>query len=63
MDFSVENLGNIVLLTPLTEGARKWVAQRLPEDRQTPGRVAIVVEPRHLPDCLDGIEGDGLEVL
>lgn len=60
-DFTVSNHGTIWLLTPLTSEAREWVDEYLPEDALT-FRGSVCVEPRYMPDIVDGILSDGLEV-
>jgi hypothetical protein len=60
-DFIVRNEGSIVLLTPITNVAKEWVEEHLPEDVQHWG-TAIVVEPRYIMDILQGIHEDGLGV-
>lgn len=58
-DFHVTNHGSICVLTALTDGARDWVNEHLPEDRQTWGTDGTVVEPRYLPAILDGLGEHG----
>ena len=58
-DFSVENHLTIVMLRPLSDAARNWVEENLPEDRQTFGN-AVVIEHRFAADILRGIVNDGL---
>jgi len=58
-DFRIENHGSIVLLRPLTDGAREWVDCNLPIDHMEFGR-AVVVEPRYISDIVEGFMGDGL---
>jgi hypothetical protein len=43
MDFVVENHGTIFLLRPITDAAKDWIDQHLPEDSQRFGD-AVVVE-------------------
>lgn len=61
-DFLIENHGSVVLLQPLTEAARVWLEQHIPEDTQNWG-TAIVIEPRYVSDILNGIELEGLKVI
>ena len=61
MDFKVQNEGNIYLLLPVSEQARAWVEEHLPEDRQYFGR-AVVVEHRYIGDIVGGIQAEGLVV-
>lgn len=61
-DFTVYGLGtSVVLLTPHTRAARRWVRTNLPADALTLGR-GIAVEPRYVAPILDGITTDGLTV-
>jgi len=60
-DFLVVNHGSLVMLTPLTQAAKDWCEEHLPEDRQYFGR-GVVVEPRYIGDIVDGIVNDGLVV-
>ena len=60
-DFEVENHGTICLLRPNTTAAKAWVEAKIADDAMWYAR-AVVVEPRYLPDIVDGIEADGLTV-
>jgi hypothetical protein len=60
-DFIVTDHGTIALLTPITDAAKQWVEDHLPEDRQTFGD-SVVVEPRYLLDILHGINEEGLKL-
>lgn len=60
-DFHIGDHGSIWLLTPVTEAARSWVAEHIPEDAQRLGR-GIAIEPRYVPDIIDGIIDAGLEI-
>lgn len=60
-DFQVENHGTIFLFRPLSDVAREWVSEHLPDDAQTWGD-AVVVEHRYIADIVDGAVNDGLEV-
>ena len=59
-DFIVVNHGSICILTAISEDARTWVDEHLPEDAQTWGPNGTVIEPRYLGPILEGIEADGL---
>jgi hypothetical protein len=61
-DFIVSNHGSIFILQALTEEARQWVADHLPDDALTWGQGGTVVEHRYIADIVDGIRGDGLSV-
>lgn len=60
-DAEVQNEGSIFLLRPLSENAKQWVNEHLPEDRQTFGN-AVVVEHRYIEDIVAGMQADGLTV-
>lgn len=60
MDFLVADHGSICILTPLSPDAETWVEEHIPDDAQTWGPKGIVVEPRYLPDILQGIDEAGL---
>lgn len=59
IDFVIEDNGSIILLRPITEAAKEWIEEHLPEDRMYFGN-AVVVEPRYIADIASGIEADGL---
>lgn len=61
-DFLVQNHGSICILQALTEAAKDWVNEHLPEDAQTWGTNGTMVEPRYLQPILAGIEADGLSI-
>lgn len=60
-DFTVQDEGSIVLLTPETPAAKTWVAENIPDDAQRFGG-AVVIEHRHAFDVLEGIINYGLVV-
>jgi len=60
-DFLVTGGGTIYLLHPLTDAAREWVAEHLPEDAQRLGN-GIAVEHRFIGDTVRGARNDGLAV-
>ena len=61
MDFTVSNEGSIFILRPISEAAKVWVEEHLPEERQYFGG-GVVVEHRYIADIVAGIQADGLEV-
>ena len=61
VDFRIRNEGSIVLLKPISDAAREWVSEHIPEDAQE-WAGAVVVEPRYIADILAGIQDSGLEV-
>lgn len=51
-DGTLIDCGSIVLLKPLTDACREWIAEHLPDDRQE-WCGAVVIEPRYVHDiCL-----------
>lgn len=58
IDFEVQNHGSIFLLCPLTDSARAWVEEHLPEDVLTFGR-GICVEHRFISNIVHGIQDAG----
>jgi hypothetical protein len=60
-DFEVQNEGSIYLLRPMSEGARIWCAEHLPEDAPRFG-VAYAVEHRYIRDIVEGVMADGYNV-
>ena len=56
-----QNEGSIFLLHPLTNTARAWVSENIPDDAQYFGR-AVVVEHRYIAAIVDGAQADGLTV-
>ena len=61
-DFLYSDHGSIVTLTAVTDAAKQWADDWLPEDRQIWGQFGSVIEPRYVSDIIDGITGDGLTV-
>lgn len=61
VDVRLRNEGTLFLITPLTELARQWFAEHLPEDALTWGD-ATVVEHRFIGDIVEGLLSDGLVV-
>jgi hypothetical protein len=61
-DFIFVSHGSLILLTPMSEAGKGWVAEHLPEDRQRWGR-GIAIEPRYWEPIYLGIQEDGLTVL
>jgi hypothetical protein len=60
-DFFVQNEGSLFLLRPLTDAAREWIGEYIPEGAQTWGD-AIVIEHRYIADVVAGAQRDGLVV-
>ena len=51
-DFLLVNHGSIVVLNALTDAAKTWVEEHLPEDRLTSGPNGTVIEPRYVGHTL-----------
>lgn len=60
-DVIVSGGGSVYLLTPVTEAAKTWVAEHLPEDTLWLGP-AVAVEHRYVQDVVQGMRDDGLVV-
>ena len=58
-DISVINHGSIVILQPLSEAARGWFDEHIPDDALWFAG-GLVVEPRYVEDILVGASEDGL---
>ena len=60
-DFSLNNQGSIVLLEPLSESAKEWVAEHIGADNgYQPYYPTVLVEPRYVEAILEGIKEEGL---
>lgn len=60
-DFTANDQGTIVLLTPETKAGKTWAKKHLPSGAMQFGG-AIVIEHRYADDILTGIADDGLLV-
>ena len=60
-DFSVGGGGTIYTLLPLTQAAKDWVAEHLPDDCPALGS-NLCIEHRFIGDIVQGIIADGLTV-
>lgn len=60
-DFEAYQDISIVILTPLTEEAKKWVEEFLPDDKLYLGR-GIAIEPRYIENVCYAIITDGLTI-
>lgn len=58
-DFEVRNEGTIFLFTPLTQAAKDWIAENIPDDATYFGP-ALVVEHRYAADIAQGMLAAGL---
>ena len=60
-DVQVVCHGSLWLVDPLTEAARAWITEHVPDDAQW-WASRLVVEPRYVHDLVVGMRDDGLEV-
>jgi hypothetical protein len=58
-DIQISDHGSIVLFTPMTDNARKWIRRHIPEDAQYFGP-SLAVERRYAGDIADGMAEAGL---
>jgi hypothetical protein len=73
VDFEVQNHGSLFVLHPQNDAAREWIdihvygtdadggTETVEQNVQWWGG-GVVIEPRYLPDIIEGIEADGLDV-
>lgn len=59
-DIKVDHFGSVVLLEGGTERGWQWMRRKLPAVIEYAG--CPVVQPRFLPDIIEGARADGLEV-
>ena len=62
MDVHISDEGNIFLFQLLTDAARAWVAEHVPDDALYFGR-SLVVEHHYAGDLAASMVADGLEVV
>lgn len=62
IDASFENHGSVVIVRPLSQAAKDWLAEYVDQDGFQPYRDAVVVEPRFVDDLLTGMQKDGLHI-
>lgn len=60
-DFEITDHGSIVLVCPVSQAAKAWVAFNLPDDAQWWGR-SVAVEARYALDVVGAIIDDGFSV-
>jgi hypothetical protein len=58
-DFVFSDEGSIVMLQPVSDAAKDWADENLPDDRLVWGP-HVIVEHRYFADIAEGIEADGL---
>ena len=61
IDFSLYDGGSVFLLTPISDEAKDWAKEHLPEDTRTFGR-GFAVEHRYIKDIVDGMTSEGLTI-
>lgn len=61
-DFIISDHGSILILNAISEEAKEWASDNLPDDAQTWGPHGTVVEPRYIGPIIDGIQADGLTI-
>ena len=61
-DFHVQDHGSLVLLFPVSESAQEWADANIGNDETMTFGGGIVVEPRYVPDILDGAVEEGFPV-
>lgn len=62
-DFIIADHGSILILNAISEEAKEWVANHIPDDAQTWGPNGTVVEPRYIGPIIDGIQSEGLSIV
>lgn len=60
-DFTLRDHGSLAVLTPVSAEACDWAAAHLPDDAMG-WAGGTVIEPRYVPDIVEGILCDGLTV-
>lgn len=60
-DVTIANHGSIVLVTPMTKAAKKWIDANVSDESQWFGK-SLVVEPRYVENLVEGMQGEGLTV-
>jgi hypothetical protein len=61
VDFHLEDHGSIVLLRPVSAGAREWADMYIGEDNgYQPLWPTVTIEGRYVHSILEGIREDGL---
>jgi hypothetical protein len=59
MDVQFENHGSLWLARPLTTAGKAWIENNISDEAQWFG-LALVIEPRYVPDIVEGMANDGL---
>ena len=61
MDLELTDHGSIVMLRPISDEAREWTDEHIPDDAMWMGG-SVAIEPRYVGDIVEGILNDGLTV-
>lgn len=59
-DVRIQNEGSILIFYAMTDAAKQWIADHLPEDIQTWGVNGVVIEHRYAPEIAYAMQQDGL---
>jgi len=59
--FTVEDHGSLMLVRPLTKDVDEWLHEHVDPEAQWFGK-ALVVEPRYLPNLLNGMIDEGFVI-
>jgi hypothetical protein len=60
-DVDMANEGSLISFKLISEAARDWAKEHLPDDAPRMGST-VFVEPRYASDILNGMESDGLTI-
>lgn len=60
-DFTTQNEGSLIIMTPNNHEAQEWIDLHIPEDAQL-WSTGIVIEPRYYPDIKQGILDEGMDI-
>ena len=62
-DVSMQDASSIIIITPLTEKAKDWFNEHIPDCATSwMGGPGVVVEHRYMQDIYDGMVDDGLVI-
>lgn len=61
-DIRVENHGTIMLVIPESDAAREWIDENVHTEGWQWIGPALAIEPRYLPELLQGASDDGLQI-
>lgn len=60
LDVRFADMGSLYLMTPLTDRAKAWVEENVSIEPYSRLGASVAVEPRCVPDLVDGMAADGL---